>query len=130
MLLSNRREDLASARRAELSRKTTWVPNTASPQNLLAPTPILADLAGIKLTGFSPLHGAACAARNWNGRPRLPWGPIPAEVALSFIWIIIIGFLAGVIARLLSAGPNNPTGFLLTTIFALSSSRSLIETPL
>ena len=29
-------------------------------------------------------------------------GPIPAEGALSIIWIIIIGFLAGVIARLLS----------------------------
>jgi uncharacterized membrane protein YeaQ/YmgE (transglycosylase-associated protein family) len=39
---------------------------------------------------------------------------------LSFIWIIIIGFLAGVIARLLSAGPNNPTGFLLTTILGIA----------
>ena len=38
---------------------------------------------------------------------------------MSFIWIIIIGFLAGVIARLLSAGPNNPTGFLLTTILGI-----------
>jgi uncharacterized membrane protein YeaQ/YmgE (transglycosylase-associated protein family) len=38
---------------------------------------------------------------------------------LSFIWIILIGFLAGVIARLLSAGPNNPTGFLLTTILGI-----------
>lgn len=39
---------------------------------------------------------------------------------MSFIWIIIIGFLAGVIARLLSAGPNNPTGFLLTTILGIA----------
>ena len=46
-------------------------------------------------------------------------GPIPADVALSFIWIILIGFLAGVIARLLSPGPNNPTGFLLTTILGI-----------
>jgi uncharacterized membrane protein YeaQ/YmgE (transglycosylase-associated protein family) len=46
-------------------------------------------------------------------------GSIPAEVALSFIWIILIGFLAGVIARLLSPGPNNPTGFLLTTILGI-----------
>jgi uncharacterized membrane protein YeaQ/YmgE (transglycosylase-associated protein family) len=38
---------------------------------------------------------------------------------LSFIWIILIGFLAGVIARLLSPGPNNPTGFLLTTILGI-----------
>jgi uncharacterized membrane protein YeaQ/YmgE (transglycosylase-associated protein family) len=58
-------------------------------------------------------------ARNWNGRPQLSWGPIPAEVALSILWIILIGFLAGVIARLLSPGPNNPTGFLLTTILGI-----------
>jgi uncharacterized membrane protein YeaQ/YmgE (transglycosylase-associated protein family) len=58
-------------------------------------------------------------ARNLNGRPQLPWGPIPAEVALSILWIILIGFLAGVIARLLSPGPNNPTGFLLTTILGI-----------
>jgi len=49
----------------------------------------------------------------------LPWGPIPAEGTLSIVWIIIIGFLAGVVARLLSPGPNNPTGFLLTTILGI-----------
>ena len=38
---------------------------------------------------------------------------------MSIIWIIIIGFLAGVIARLLSAGPNNPTGFILTTVLGI-----------
>ena len=38
---------------------------------------------------------------------------------MSILWIIIIGFLAGVIARLLSAGQNNPTGFLLTTILGI-----------
>jgi uncharacterized membrane protein YeaQ/YmgE (transglycosylase-associated protein family) len=58
-------------------------------------------------------------AQNWNGRPQLPWGPIPAEGTLSIVWIIIIGFLAGVVARLLSPGPNNPTGFLLTTILGI-----------
>ena len=31
------------------------------------------------------------------------------------IRIIIIGFIAGIIARLLSPGPNNPSGFILTT---------------
>ena len=46
-------------------------------------------------------------------------GHIPAEGALSIIWIIIIGFLAGVIARLLSPGPNNPTGFILTTVLGI-----------
>ena len=38
---------------------------------------------------------------------------------MSIVWIIIIGFLAGVVARLLSPGPNNPTGFLLTTILGI-----------
>ena len=38
---------------------------------------------------------------------------------MSILWIILIGFLAGVIARLLSPGPNNPTGFLLTTILGI-----------
>jgi len=33
----------------------------------------------------------------------------------GLIWIIIVGFVAGIIARFLSPGPNNPSGFLLTT---------------
>jgi uncharacterized membrane protein YeaQ/YmgE (transglycosylase-associated protein family) len=37
----------------------------------------------------------------------------------SIVWIIIIGFLAGVIARFLLPGPNNPTGFLLTTVLGI-----------
>jgi uncharacterized membrane protein YeaQ/YmgE (transglycosylase-associated protein family) len=37
----------------------------------------------------------------------------------SIVWIIIIGFLAGVIARFLVPGPNNPTGFLLTTALGI-----------
>ena len=35
------------------------------------------------------------------------------------IWIIIVGFVAGIIARLLSPGPNNPTGFILTTVLGI-----------
>ena len=33
----------------------------------------------------------------------------------NIIWIIVIGFVAGIIARLLSPGPNAPKGFILTT---------------
>ena len=36
------------------------------------------------------------------------------------IHIIIVGFLAGIIARLLSPGPNNPSGFLLTTALGIA----------
>jgi uncharacterized membrane protein YeaQ/YmgE (transglycosylase-associated protein family) len=36
-------------------------------------------------------------------------------VVWNIIWIIIIGFIAGLIARVLSPGPNEPRGFILTT---------------
>ena len=32
------------------------------------------------------------------------------------LWIVIVGFVAGVLARLISPGPNKPGGFILTTI--------------
>ena len=37
----------------------------------------------------------------------------------GIIWIIIVGFIAGIIARLLSPGPNNPSGFILTTVIGI-----------
>ena len=36
------------------------------------------------------------------------------------IWIIVVGFVAGIIARWLSPGPNNPTGFILTVILGIA----------
>ena len=33
--------------------------------------------------------------------------------------VIIVGFVAGIIARLLSPGPNNPSGFILTTVLGI-----------
>jgi uncharacterized membrane protein YeaQ/YmgE (transglycosylase-associated protein family) len=38
----------------------------------------------------------------------------------GIIWIIIVGFVAGIIARLLSPGPNNPSGFILTTVIGIA----------
>jgi uncharacterized membrane protein YeaQ/YmgE (transglycosylase-associated protein family) len=38
----------------------------------------------------------------------------------GFIWIVIIGFVAGLIARFLSRGPNNPQGFILTTVLGIA----------
>jgi uncharacterized membrane protein YeaQ/YmgE (transglycosylase-associated protein family) len=37
----------------------------------------------------------------------------------GLIYIIIVGFVAGIIARLLSPGPNNPSGFIFTTILGI-----------
>lgn len=34
-------------------------------------------------------------------------------------WTIIIGFIAGVIAKFLVPGRNEPQGFVLTTIFGI-----------
>ncbi|MGZ3285816.1 MAG: GlsB/YeaQ/YmgE family stress response membrane protein [Xanthobacteraceae bacterium] len=36
------------------------------------------------------------------------------------IHVIIVGFVAGIIARLLSPGPNNPSGFILTTVLGIA----------
>ncbi|MDB5485720.1 MAG: hypothetical protein JWR73_3110 [Tardiphaga sp.] len=36
------------------------------------------------------------------------------------LWIILVGFVAGIIARLLSPGPNNPSGFILTTVLGIA----------
>jgi uncharacterized membrane protein YeaQ/YmgE (transglycosylase-associated protein family) len=37
----------------------------------------------------------------------------------GLLWIILIGFIAGIIARILSPGPNNPSGFILTTVLGI-----------
>ena len=34
--------------------------------------------------------------------------------------VIIVGFVAGILARLLSPGPNNPSGFILTTALGIA----------
>jgi uncharacterized membrane protein YeaQ/YmgE (transglycosylase-associated protein family) len=37
----------------------------------------------------------------------------------GIIWIIIVGFVAGILARWLSPGPNNPSGFILTVVLGI-----------
>jgi len=37
----------------------------------------------------------------------------------GLLWIIVVGFVAGLIARFLAPGPNNPSGFILTTILGI-----------
>lgn len=36
------------------------------------------------------------------------------------LWIVVIGFVAGIVARLISSAPNKPTGFLLTTLLGIA----------
>ena len=42
------------------------------------------------------------------------------ELQMSILWTIIIGFIAGVIAKLIHSGPNEPTGFILTTLLGIA----------
>ena len=39
---------------------------------------------------------------------------------MHILWIVIIGFVAGIIARMLAPGPNNPAGFILTTLLGIA----------
>jgi len=39
---------------------------------------------------------------------------------MGILWTIIIGFVAGVIAKLLHPGPNEPAGFILTTLLGIA----------
>jgi uncharacterized membrane protein YeaQ/YmgE (transglycosylase-associated protein family) len=48
--------------------------------------------------------------------PKLCSRKVQREIFVSnIIWIIVIGFVAGIIGRFLSPGPNRPNGFILTT---------------
>ena len=38
---------------------------------------------------------------------------------MGIIWIVIVGFIAGIVARYLSPGPNKPSGFILTTVLGI-----------
>jgi len=39
---------------------------------------------------------------------------------MGILWIIIIGFVAGIIARWISPGPNTPQGFILTVVLGVA----------
>ena len=38
---------------------------------------------------------------------------------MGFIWTIIIGFIAGIIAKFLMPGENEPSGFILTALLGV-----------
>jgi uncharacterized membrane protein YeaQ/YmgE (transglycosylase-associated protein family) len=39
---------------------------------------------------------------------------------MGILWLIIIGFVAGIIAKFLHPGPNEPAGFILTTLLGIA----------
>ena len=38
---------------------------------------------------------------------------------MGIIWTIVIGFLAGIIAKFIMPGPNEPRGFIMTTLLSI-----------
>ena len=44
---------------------------------------------------------------------------LKGKFAMHIIWTIIIGFIAGVIAKFVTPGENKPSGFILTTILGI-----------
>jgi uncharacterized membrane protein YeaQ/YmgE (transglycosylase-associated protein family) len=38
---------------------------------------------------------------------------------MGILWTIIIGFVAGIVAKFIMPGDNEPTGFILTTILGI-----------
>jgi uncharacterized membrane protein YeaQ/YmgE (transglycosylase-associated protein family) len=38
---------------------------------------------------------------------------------MHLLWIILIGFIAGVIAKLVTSGKSEPQGFILTTVLGI-----------
>ena len=38
---------------------------------------------------------------------------------MGILWIIVIGFVAGIIARMVAPGPNTPSGFILTSVLGI-----------
>ena len=39
---------------------------------------------------------------------------------MGILWLIIIGFVAGVIAKFIHPGSNEPSGFILTTLLGIA----------
>jgi uncharacterized membrane protein YeaQ/YmgE (transglycosylase-associated protein family) len=39
---------------------------------------------------------------------------------MGLLWIVVVGFVAGLVARFLAPGPNKPTGFILTTVLGIA----------
>jgi uncharacterized membrane protein YeaQ/YmgE (transglycosylase-associated protein family) len=41
-------------------------------------------------------------------------------MVVAILWIVVIGFVAGIIARVLSPGANKPSGFVLTVVLGVA----------
>jgi uncharacterized membrane protein YeaQ/YmgE (transglycosylase-associated protein family) len=46
--------------------------------------------------------------------------PLARKHVMGILWTIIIGFVAGVIAKFILPGNNEPSGFILTTVLGIA----------
>jgi len=70
---------------------------------------------------FSALVQARGHYRNLRNSPLKPaFDRATGEFAMHILWIVLIGFIAGIVARNLLPGPNNPAGFILTTLLGIA----------
>ena len=53
-------------------------------------------------------------------QPRVPSMAVGTIREANVLWIIFVGLVAGIIARLVSPGPNKPTGFILTVVLGIA----------
>src|SRR5665213_2167031 len=44
----------------------------------------------------------------------------PKKRTTAMLYILIVGLVAGILARLISPGPNNPGGFILTAVLGIA----------
>jgi uncharacterized membrane protein YeaQ/YmgE (transglycosylase-associated protein family) len=51
--------------------------------------------------------------------PRVAIEFVQRSLEMGIIWTILIGFIAGVLAKLITPGSNEPSGFILTTILGI-----------
>ena len=57
--------------------------------------------------------------RSATSKGRTPPDTYQTENHMGILWTIIIGFVAGVIAKFIMPGDNEPTGFILTAILGI-----------
>src|ERR1700710_1040013 len=69
-------------------------------------------------TNSSPGCRANCLPRSINTPPTAA-SRIERNFPMGILWTIIIGFVAGIIAKFIMPGDNEPTGFILTTILGI-----------
>src|SRR5262249_49333285 len=115
---SRQRSAISMSRRADGNGSQTFTA-TSSVLNAIWP---YRDLSGDR-TEKRRLITAICLMRKraYSGFG-LHSTPLKQRVIIMgvLLWVLLIGFIAGVIARLIMPGPNTPKGFVVTTILGVA----------